>query len=438
MSSVETKLDILMLSNGHGEDLVARRISAEILKSNTYITVGALPLVGIGTTYECLLSKTTRLVMLNPRQTMPSAGFCAKNIRWLWADIRNGLIKLLFAQFRTVRQLARRNQCLTIAVGDSLPLALAWLSGGNYVYVQLKKSDHMWMHHKNRLSYWWYSLLGTNWNPFEITLAKNSRCLLCFTRDVESAKNLSRHGIIAYPANPMMDNMNRNLRDAPARSGNNIICLPGSRSREMISNFKSILKIIKLLTTSSNRHLTFLIPMATEDMQKRVCRLVESTSLTNTLFISQYKGNIPEDGRQHRIICGKGMLRAWSEMASVGIAMAGTATEQVAGSGIPCVTIAGKGPQFSLSFAKRQHRLLGKCAQLAKDSEHAVELIIELLNDNRLASEYGQIGIKRMESLGGSPHVAKRILSIMRSEALQAERRSKACTEMEIGQEIVA
>ena len=147
MKNTLDRLDILVLSNGHGEDLVARRITAAILKSNKNLTVGALPLVGIGSTYDRLLLKNIRLIMLNPRRTMPSAGFCAKSMRWLWADIRSGLFSLLLAQFKVIRHLAQRNHCLTIAVGDSFPLALAWLSGGRYVYVQLKKSDHMWIHH---------------------------------------------------------------------------------------------------------------------------------------------------------------------------------------------------------------------------------------------------------------------------------------------------
>ncbi len=437
-TNTQDQLDILVLSNGHGEDLVARRITAAILRSNKNITVGALPLVGIGSTYEKLLLKTARLSILNPRQTMPSAGFCAKNMRWLWADIRSGLIQLLVAQFRVVRQLVKRNNCLTIAVGDSLPLVLAWLSGGSYVYVQLKKSDHMWMHHKKRLSYWWYSRLGTNWNPLEIALAKSKRCVLRFTRDIDSSRNLARIGIIAYPANPMMDNMSIRLRDPSEALGNNIICLPGSRSREMVSNFQSILNIIKLLIRDADRPLTFLVPMATDDMQKRISDMLPSASLKNTVLQRQYTGNISNDDQQHKIICGRGMLRQWSEIASVGIAMAGTATEQVAGVGIPCVTIAGKGPQFCLDFAKRQHRLLGKCAQLAKDYQHAAKLVFELLNDNKIAMDYGQIGIKRMNSLGGSQQVATKVLSVLRSKMLQAELQSPGSAERGIRQEVVA
>lgn len=43
-----------------------------------------------------------------------------------------------------------------------------------------------------------------------------------------------------------------------------------------------------------------------------------------------------------------------------GLAMAGTATEQLVGLGKPVVTIPGQGPQFNFRFAEAQQRLLGK------------------------------------------------------------------------------
>ena len=46
-------------------------------------------------------------------------------------------------------------------------------------------------------------------------------------------------------------------------------------------------------------------------------------------------------------------------MAIVGFINAGTATEQIAGLGIPSLSLPGIGPQFTKSFAKRQSRLLG-------------------------------------------------------------------------------
>ena len=43
-------------------------------------------------------------------------------------------------------------------------------------------------------------------------------------------------------------------------------------------------------------------------------------------------------------------------MAEAGLAMAGTATEQLVGLGRPAVTLAGAGPQFNEKFAEAQTR----------------------------------------------------------------------------------
>jgi hypothetical protein len=52
--------------------------------------------------------------------------------------------------------------------------------------------------------------------------------------------------------------------------------------------------------------------------------------------------------------------------------------------------------------------------------------------------DYGQIGVKRMNSLGGSQQVATKVLSILRSKMLQDELQSMGSTEMEISQEALA
>lgn len=62
---------------------------------------------------------------------------------------------------------------------------------------------------------------------------------------------------------------------------------------------------------------------------------------------------------------GPGRFAAWAATAEVGLAAAGTATEQLVGLGIPALSLPGPGPQFKRGFAERQSRLLGvpwRCA----------------------------------------------------------------------------
>ena len=82
-------------------------------------------------------------------------------------------------------------------------------------------------------------------------------------------------------------------------------------------------------------------------------------------FIKQSKVKffIDEDSvwkkKNQYILIGKGKFNLWANMAEVGLSNAGTATEQIAGLGIPSLSLPGSGPQFTKSFAKRQSRLLG-------------------------------------------------------------------------------
>ena len=66
-------------------------------------------------------------------------------------------------------------------------------------------------------------------------------------------------------------------------------------------------------------------------------------------------------------------------MAEVGLSNAGTATEQIAGLGIPSLSLPGPGPQFTKSFAKRQSRLLGGSVLVCKNKKMKVNLLYKTI-----------------------------------------------------------
>ena len=66
------------------------------------------------------------------------------------------------------------------------------------------------------------------------------------------------------------------------------------------------------------------------------------------------------------ILIGFNQFSCWANWGEVGISNAGTATDQLVGLGIPCVSLPGKGPQFNFNFAKRQSRLLGGAVAVSK------------------------------------------------------------------------
>tara|TARA_B100000700_G_C14731565_1_gene708609 strand:+ start:39 stop:599 length:561 start_codon:yes stop_codon:yes gene_type:complete len=102
------------------------------------------------------------------------------------------------------------------------------------------------------------------------------------------------------------------------------------------------------------------------------------------------------------ILVGPHQFSNWASWAELGIATAGTATEQLVGLGIPALSLPGKGPQFTKEFAIRQSRLLGG-AVLPCFNENRFSEKIEFLLQNKLYREkLGSIGVKRMGPSGGS------------------------------------
>ena len=94
----------------------------------------------------------------------------------------------------------------------------------------------------------------------------------------------------------------------------------------------------------------------------------------------------------------------------MGIATAGTATEQLVGLGIPALSLPGKGPQFTQGFAKRQSRLLGGAVRPCQSSHELNTRLKQLLEDPSLRLEMGRRGRQRMGPAGGSEAIAKRVL----------------------------
>ena len=101
-------------------------------------------------------------------------------------------------------------------------------------------------------------------------------------------------------------------------------------------------------------------------------------------------------------------------MADVGLSNAGTATEQIAGLGIPSLSFPGKGPQFTKSFAKRQSRLLGGSVSVCKNKEILLQRLELLFRKKVYRLEQAKIGKKRMGFSGGS----KKIVDSMYSHLL--------------------
>jgi uncharacterized protein (TIGR03492 family) len=106
------------------------------------------------------------------------------------------------------------------------------------------------------------------------------------------------------------------------------------------------------------------------------------------------------------LLIGPGRFADWASWAELGLAAAGTATEQLVGLGIPALSLPGPGPQFKRGFAERQSRLLGGAVAVC-DSPAALAARLELLlREPALRLALGRIGRRRMGPAGGSEALA--------------------------------
>ena len=110
------------------------------------------------------------------------------------------------------------------------------------------------------------------------------------------------------------------------------------------------------------------------------------------------------------ILIGKGKFDIWASMAYVGLSNAGTATEQIAGLGIPSLSLPGPGPQFTKSFAKRQSRLLGGSVLVCENKKILINRLSLLLKDKVYRLEQAKIGKQRMITNGASNKIVDSII----------------------------
>ena len=230
-------MNLLCISNGHGEDAIAMRILSALRQQSADIQIAALPISGTGQPYR----SDANIDIIGPTQTLPSGGFLNRDPKQLARDMQGGLISLTRAQLRAikawtqkssqqfatiVKQNARQGnitpeshplQPQLLAVGDIVPLIFSHRTGLAYHFIGTAKSEY-WLRddagqrsgHRSgktlgdRLEGW----SGSVYLPWERWLMARNNCRAVFVRDALTAKTLQNLGIRAYyEGNPMMDSL---------------------------------------------------------------------------------------------------------------------------------------------------------------------------------------------------------------------------------------
>ena len=401
-------MKLLCISNGHGEDGIAVRVLKQLRQLPGSPTLAALPIVGEGRAYE-----KAGIAIQGPTQAMPSGGFIYMDRHELMRDLKGGLVGLTLAQLKTARQWAQSGGKI-LAVGDIVPLAIAWQSGADYSFIGTAKSEYSLRDERGRLpsrppTDGWS---GSVYVPWERWMMARPRCQGVFARDQLTADFLQKRGVPAlYPGNPMMDELETSADTlarltalfAPAPARLTLALLPGSRAPEAFDNWhRMVSAIASVMETFGDRQIRLLAALAPA---------LNLAAFKDVLLDAGWQ---PVAGDYPTFQRGNGVLvlttDAFAEclhLADAAIATAGTATEQAVGLGKPVVTFPGPGPQFTYAFAEAQSRLLGPSVMLLSQPEASGAALEACLADGPRLQQIAENGRRRMGRPGAAGAIAK-------------------------------
>ena len=405
MSHQPASKPVLLLSNGHGEDLSGARIAQALMARG--VAVEALPLVGHGRPY-----RQAGVPVVGRTQECSTGGLGYTSLRSQLREIREGQWTYLLARLLGLRR-QRRRYGLVVAVGDVLPVIGAWWSRLPAVVYLVAYSSH----YEGRLRLPW----PCGW------LLRCQRLKRIWSRDALTAADLSRQlgREVAFMGNPFMDGLERAQahEQQEASTGQTLALLPGSRLPEAQHNLGLMLEVLAQLP---------------EDLQQS-SRLRLRAALISGLTAGEIAALAGPGGWQldptERVLqrgplqleLGWGQFEAILRSADLVLASAGTASEQAVGLGKPVVQVCGKGPQFTPSFAEAQRRLLGpgvSCAMGHAASPASWKATAELIaaqlarladpeQGPRWQQHLAALGNERIGAGGGSEPMAAAIMELL-------------------------
>ena len=389
-------MKVLFLSNGHGEDLNASLILAALRSLEPSLQIGAMPLVGMGNAYRRL-----QVEIIGPTQNLPSGGIIYLN-PWNWVkDITSGLIGLTLQQIRAVFR-EKINCDLLIAVGDIVPIAIAYLTGRPFVAFIVSTSSY----YEGKLRLPWIT---------EFCL-RSLRCQRVFTRDQFTAEDLQQRGIkkAIFAGYPIMDVLQSSHYDLELEPNLPMIALlPGSRLPEAIHNLQLQLQACEAIALK--RPMQFRAALVPSIIEENLQALAQKMG-----WHYHGSGKLVNPIQNFRVICYWDAFADILQQCDLAIGMAGTAVEQAVGLGKPVVQIPGAGPQFTYAFAEAQMRLLGSSVKTIGKSpnddslfENVAKNIDKILDDSDYLDTCLQNGKQRVGDAGGSVGIAQRILELI-------------------------
>ena len=381
-------LRLLIISNGHGEDVVGARLAEGLARTLPWLEIEAFPLVGLGSAYQ-----EAGVAVSGPRKALPAAGLTLHHYKLFTADIAAGLLPLTFAQLRHLR---RARPAAVLVVGDAYAQALAELVAAPRRVLQPLVSI------KQSYDLTGQRLTSTLWHrAFMERIRAPERWLMSradkvYTRDSETAAWLRSRGIEQAVAlgNPVMDGLDAaplSILESAAEGTIVVAMLPGSRGYATRS-LRLMARALMRLASSPHkggaavkvRGLVAWAPTelpAAEDgwlsvEEPATLATAEGAGGAGIAGVAGVAGvaavwrpapTKPNDGTvgernlvapDVEILFVRQQLAAVLASSEVVLGTAGTANEQAAGRGLPVISFAVE-PEYGSAFLANQERLLG-------------------------------------------------------------------------------
>ncbi len=416
---------VLLISNGHGEDLIGATL-AERLLGISGLELAAFPLVGTGRAYTAL-----GIPLVMPGRDFPSGGFLRNSLKNLLLDLRSGILGFTRKQVRALR--AHRDRFdLVVCLGDLYPLFLAGAClRAPVFFLPTAKSDYIRAHGR-----------------LEVKLMRRFAARV-FPRDPLTTAALAGQGLPAeFTGNLMMDALRFTDTGFPPRAEGEwlVAFLPGSRQEAYI-NMEDLAAVAvafqELLARKGERRTAgFWValsggldfakvakrlkplgwvaqPPAAGAAEKGVCGSLlyndghsgsgrpESENPESGRLGNERPGSEGQNSGKLRMTVAKGRFADILAACDGVVGLAGTANEQAAGLGKPVVTFPGRGPQFTAEFARMQKRLLGEAVALTeREPDRVAAELYAVLTDAKRRAAAAWAGRERMGEPGGAERIA--------------------------------
>jgi hypothetical protein len=439
---------VLLLSNGHGEDLSGALLAAALQRLG--VAVEALPLVGHGDPY-----RRQGIAVLGHTRSYSTGGLGYTSLAGQLTELLQGQVLYLLGRLALLRR-CRRRYAFVVAVGDILPLLGAWLSRRPTAMYLVAYSSHYegrlrlpwpcgWLLRQVQVRAVWsrdaltasdlqaqlgrpVSFLG---NPFLDPVARDQ--ILASGQGAVASDQAGANdpaAAVAEAANQMVSPNLAAPAPAPALPpARRLALLPGSRLPEALHNLELMLQMLALLPAELRQPGGLVVELAL--VPELALEAIASMARPHGWQLEQTPGASASGpllaGHGLRLLLGWGRFSGILAAADLVISMAGTASEQAVGLAKPVLQLAGRGPQFTESFAEAQRRLLGSgvhCAGGAAGSPAALSatatlaaaLLRQLADPAQAAAlqrSLERLASERIGNPGGSERMAKAIMELL-------------------------